>query len=228
MKPTGYRHRRNTGCFNGCRHRHGGHHRPGRRFHRLHRDHDHGQGQRHGGPDLGSVVYTPASAARFYAAAADATAEDKTDTFTVTAYDNHGDYVSTLVTVDVAPSTAPNRAPVQVAPTTIGTPNPDTGAVDGDLHLTDLDRDGITLTFTPTGGSRSEVGLVIVSDGSYFVDGTTGKWRFVPTDELRHEAALDDGTGPDDYSFHWTATDTRGASVSGDVTVPIVPFNSQS
>lgn len=172
----------------------------------------------------GAFTYTPAPAARSYAAAAGATADDKTDSFTITAYDNHGAYVSTVVTLTISPSAAPNRAPIQVSPTTIGTPDPTTGAVSGHLHLTDLDQDGLTFTFEPITGSRSEDGVFVVDDGRFTIDGQTGKWTFVPTDARRHEAAADDGR-PDIYSFHWTATDTRGASISGDISVPVIPLN---
>ncbi|MEH3139710.1 MAG: Ig-like domain-containing protein [Mycobacterium kyogaense] len=172
----------------------------------------------------GAFTYTPAPAARFYAAAAGATADDKTDSFTITAYDNRGAYVSTVVSLTISPSAAPNRAPIQISPTTVGTPDPTTGAVSGHLHLTDLDQDGLTFSFEPIAGSRSEDGVFIADDGRFTIDGQTGKWTFVPTDARRHEAAADDGR-PDIYSFHWTATDTRGASISGDISVPITPLN---
>jgi VCBS repeat-containing protein/YVTN family beta-propeller protein len=175
----------------------------------------------------GAFTYTPAAAARFYAAASGATTVDKQDTFTVTAYDNHGEYVSTVVTVAVSPSNAANRPPVQTAPTTVGTPNPITGEVSGHFHLTDPDGDGISYTIAPIGGSRAEDGYFVVDDPMLTVNGTTGAWTFVPTDDRRHEAALETGGRPDSYSFHWTATDTRGATVGGDITVPITPINQQ-
>ena len=175
----------------------------------------------------GDFTYTPAAAARFYAAAADATTGDKFDTFTITAYDNHGGYVTNDITVTISPSTAANRAPIQTAPTTVGAPDPITGEVTGDFHLIDLDRDGITYTFQPIAGSRTTDGFFVADDPRLAVDGVTGKWTFIPTNERRHEAALEFGGRPDIYSFHWTATDSRGATTSGDVTVPIAPANRQ-
>ncbi|WP_197696795.1 Ig-like domain-containing protein, partial [Mycobacterium sp. 852002-51152_SCH6134967] len=173
----------------------------------------------------GAFTYTPAAAARSYAAAADATDADRFETFTVTAYDNHGGYVSTDITVAIAPSTAPNNAPTQTAPTTVGEPEPVTGEVSGHFNLSELDRDGITYTIEPIAGSRVEDGYFIVEDGRFTSDGVTGAWTFVPTDERRHEAALETGGRPDIYSFRWTATDSRGGVASGEVSVLISPAN---
>ncbi|KUI43108.1 hypothetical protein AU198_18325, partial [Mycobacterium sp. GA-1199] len=175
--------------------------------------------------ETGAFTFTPAASARAYAAAGDAVDADLSDTFTITAYDSHGDYVSTVVTVAIQPSTAPNLPPIQTAPTTIGTPDPITGEVSGHFNIADLDRDGISYTFEPIGGSRPTDGFFEIEDGRFTVDGTTGAWTFVPTDERRHEAALETGGRPDVFSFRWTATDARGATISGDVSVPITPAN---
>ncbi len=160
----------------------------------------------------GAFTPAPAPAARFYAAVADATDADKFDHFTVTAYDNHGEFVSTEITVTIQPSTAPNTAPMQTAPTTVGEPDPTTGEVSGHFHLTELDRDTITYSFEPIAGSRVEDGIFVVDDGRFNVD-DTGAWTFIPTEERRHEAALETGGRPDIYSFRWTATDSRDSRV---------------
>ena len=173
----------------------------------------------------GDFTYTPAAAARYYAGLAGATDAAKSDTFTITAYDSHSSYASQVVTVAISPSSAPNHAPVQNAPTTVGAPDPTTGAVSGSFHLTDPDRDAITYTITPINGSTPSDGVFVMDDGNFTVNGETGNWTFLPTDERRHEASLPTGGRPDVYSFHWTATDSRGATVGGDVSVPIVPAN---
>ncbi|MET0454998.1 MAG: Ig-like domain-containing protein [Mycobacterium sp.] len=170
----------------------------------------------------GAFTFTPAAAARAYAAAADANDVDKFDSFTVTAYDNHGKYVSTVITVAIQPSTAPNSALTQTAPTTVGEPDPTTGEVKGSFNLLDLDRDGITYSIEAIAGSRGDDGFFLVDDAT-----TTGAWTFTPGEDRRHEAALDVGGRPDVFSFRWTATDTRGATVSGEVSVLISPANQQ-
>ena len=173
--------------------------------------------------DTGTFTYTPTAVARSKAGGAEATAADKSETFTIVAYDNHGGYVNNLITVDISPSSAPNRAPMQTTATTVSAPDPSTGAVRGDLHITEPDGDYVIYTFTPIAGSHPDDGAFTIRDDSAY--GTTGTWTFVPTDERQHEAALATDGRPDVYSFRWTATDSQGATLSGEMSVPIVPAN---
>jgi len=172
----------------------------------------------------GAFTYTPANAARAFAALTTATAADLVDTFTITAYDNHGSYAQSTVTVAISPSSV-NTPLAQTTPTTIGSPDPTTGAVTGNFNLLDLDRDNITYTIVPIAGSTSADGIFSVMSGDVTIDGATGAWTFIPTVERLHEASQEVGGRPDNYAFRWTATDARGSTVTGEVAVPIVPIN---
>ena len=94
-----------------------------------------------------------------------------------------------------------NTAPM---PTTMGTPDPTTGAVSGAL----MDPDGDPLTVAVTGTPAN--GTVTVA--------ATGTYTYTPTQAAREQAAQT--PGPDSDSFTVTASDSQ-ATTNVTVTVPI-------
>lgn len=100
-----------------------------------------------------------------------------------------------------------NTAPAVGTPT-VGTPNPQTGAVSGDLNVTDADGDPLTYTV-----------LTPPANGTLSIN-PAGAYTFIPTQAARDAAAQT--PGPDTVTFGVRAGDgTAGATVT--VTVPIAP-----
>lgn len=174
----------------------------------------------------GSYTYTP-----FESHAYDGTV----DSFTVTASDAGGGFhlhgiagllnlltfglfglgghTSTVtVGVNVAAWKKYNTDPT--ASYSVGSPDPTTGAVLGQIDAVDAEDDPLTYTATsaPTKGS-----VTFTADGGF---------TYTPTDVARHAAARDWVTDADLYdSFTVTISDGRGGSVSGPIEVPIGPKN---
>ncbi|MGE3657815.1 MAG: Ig-like domain-containing protein, partial [Mycolicibacterium sp.] len=175
----------------------------------------------------GRYTYTPTHEARHIAAAEDATAEERTDTFTVTATDGFGGTTTVSVTVDVEPA---NADPTGVADPE--SPNPSTGSVTG--TVVGADTDGDTLTYRVTGAP--------IRGGAVALNSATGAFTYTPTDEARHAAAAQSASTftPIDGvrhaaaaqgatqltdTFEVTITDGHGGATTVSVTVDIEPAN---
>ncbi|MCV7151621.1 Ig-like domain-containing protein [Mycolicibacterium pyrenivorans] len=160
-----------------------------------------------------------------------------TDTFTITATDlnssghihglrgllnnitfglvgSPGHTAATTLTLDIAAATAPIPATPAY---TLGTTQPSTGAVPGEVHVTDPDLDLDSLTYTVTGGPV---------DGNVTLDAVTGAFTYTPTPTARHEASAESAT-PDQLAdtFAVTVDDSRGGVLTVPVTVTIDPLN---
>ncbi|TRW80444.1 hypothetical protein FK535_19025 [Mycolicibacterium sp. 018/SC-01/001] len=155
----------------------------------------------------GRFVYTPTAAARHAAAATDAPAGDKTDTFLVTVVDPYGGTAVVPVTVTIAPlNSAPTRARASA-----GAPDAETGAVDVTVTARDVDRD--PLTVTPA-----------VSEKGTIVDTGEGSFTFTPTAAARQAAAAPDA--PESARFEtltFTVDDGHGGTTTTTVRVAISP-----
>ncbi|MEO3760658.1 Ig-like domain-containing protein [Mycobacterium sp. B14F4] len=159
-----------------------------------------------------------------------------TDTFTVTAVDtsaywhmhgfsgflnaitfgwlgDDGHDVTTTVNVTVAPV---NSAPIPGTPAyTLGAAEPSTGAVAGEMHVTDPDLD--TLTYLVAGGP---------ADGNVILNPLDGTFTYTPTPAARHEASAENAT-PDQLAdnFNVSVDDGHGGVTSVPVAVSIDPTN---
>ncbi|MBB2988918.1 YVTN family beta-propeller protein/VCBS repeat-containing protein [Mycolicibacterium iranicum] len=120
----------------------------------------------------GSFTYTPTGSARHAAAALNAPASAKTDTFAVTITDGRGGVTTVPVSVSISPR---NTAPT--ATVDAGQPNPTTGVVFG--TVIGSDPDGDTLTYSGT--ASTEKGAVTV--------GANGSFTYTPTAAARAAAA---------------------------------------
>ena len=159
----------------------------------------------------GTFVYTPNANARHTAAAVDATAAERTDTFTVTVSDGHGGTTAAVVTVAVAPS---NTNPVAGTPT-IETADAATGAIAGALAATDAD-----------GDATAFVAITAPSRGTLSLNQSTGAFSYTPDASARHAAAADGATGTDIAdTFTLAVTDGHGGTTLVPVTVDILPAN---
>ncbi len=156
----------------------------------------------------GSFTYTPTATARHRAAALDAAAEERADSFTVTLDDGLGGTVEVPVTVTIDPF---NTAPATSA--TAGAPDPN-GLVAG--AVLGVDADGDALSYSGSGATAK--GAVEVSaDGSF---------SYTPTAAARHGAAsLTAGPGDTTDTVVVTVADGHGAVVTVPITVMISPAN---
>jgi len=117
---------------------------------------------------------------------------------------------------EVNPPTPPDpQHPYSPDPLQSGDP---TGTVRGTVHATDPQ--GLPVTYTHTGPSTT-------ADGSTVIINTDGSFVYTPSDDARHNAAADNAamTGADTFTFAITATNSRGASSTIPVSVPIDPTN---
>jgi VCBS repeat-containing protein len=122
----------------------------------------------------GGFIYTPTPQARHAAAADNATAADKTDSFTIKGTDANGRSI-TVATVQVTISTT-NTAPNGTA----AFPSADSnGVIAGSVSVTDGDND--TLTYAGTAGK----GTVVFNGANY---------TYTPTLAARHAAAADNAS----------------------------------
>ena len=99
-----------------------------------------------------------------------------------------------------------NRAPVVTAPPTVGTAAPDTGAVDGNLNVSDIDTLTYTLTTPPAKGT-----VVIHADGTF---------TYTPAPQSRLDAYTTPGADVDSFSV--AVSDGRHIPVT--VTVEDIPI----
>ena len=109
---------------------------------------------------------------------------------------------------------AVNSAPIIGAPAyTLGAPEPASGAIQGQLHVTDPDLD--TLAYSVAVGPTK--GVVIL-------DSVGGSFTYSPTPAARHEAAFESAT-PDQLSDAFTVAvdDGQGGTALVPVSVPIDP-----
>ncbi|GAA1460198.1 hypothetical protein GCM10009619_24710 [Williamsia maris] len=151
-------------------------------------------------PATGKFIYTPTDAARHTAASA---AGAKTDAFTVTVDDGHGESTQVMVTVDISPTNAAPTVGTQMA----GTANAITGVVTGVVSVTDGDSDVLTYSAP----ARS------VGGGAVSID-AQGKYTFTPTDAARVIA-----TSMTTDSFVVTVSDGHGGEVPVSVVVTVAP-----
>ncbi|MEH3139424.1 MAG: Ig-like domain-containing protein [Mycobacterium kyogaense] len=152
----------------------------------------------------GSFTYTPTAAARHAAAATNAGAALRSDSFSVTVADGKGGLLTVPVTVTISPT---NAAPVGGSATT-GDADSTTGAVSG--TLTASDNDGDPLTFS--GSATTAKGEVVIA--------TDGGFTYTPTVSARQEATESDVTD----TFTVTVTDGYGGVATFDVTVAVSPL----
>ena len=99
----------------------------------------------------GHFTYTPTAPARHAAAASNAPAAAKTDTFTVTVDDNQGGVATAVVTVRISPA---NARPTGLS-STIANTNLNSGVVSGTVSATDPDGD--TFSYTATAPRQGRV-----------------------------------------------------------------------
>jgi len=143
----------------------------------------------------GAYTYTPTQEQR------EAATLTTTDTFTVTA--SNGIRTSTqTITVPVDAGTPTADTP------TVGTPDPDTGAVTGNAAFTDPA--GRTLTYSTSGDS--------VGGGTISVNTNTGAYTYTPTQTQRLAA----GTTTDPITDTFTVTASNGVhTATQTITVPV-------
>ncbi|WP_166429136.1 Ig-like domain-containing protein [Mycolicibacterium obuense] len=152
----------------------------------------------------GSFTYTPTAAARHAAAATNAGAALRSDSFSVTVTDGKGGTLTVPVTVSISPT---NAAPVGGSAMS-GDADSTTGAVSGSLTASDNDGDPLTFsgsTITPKGE------VVIAADGQFI---------YTPTVSARQEATESDVTD----TFTVTVADGHGGVGTFDVTVAVSPL----
>ncbi|MCB0925559.1 MAG: VCBS domain-containing protein [Mycobacterium sp.] len=162
----------------------------------------------------GVFTYTPTAAARQNAAMDDATAADKSDTFTVTISDGQGGLADVAVAVAISPlaATPTNIAPAISTPA-VGNPDVVTGVVTGKINASDPDGDVLTYT----AGTAPSKGNVVI-------DASTGAFIYTPTVAARQNAAKVEATAADKAdAFTVTVTDGRGGATSVPVTVVVSP-----
>jgi len=158
----------------------------------------------------GSFVYTPNPNARHAAAADDATAAERTDTFTVTISDGHGGITTSPISVPILPA---NIVPTAIA--SIGTPDGSTGAVVGTLAASDAD-----------GDTTAVAAVTAPTRGTLTVDPATGAFTYTPDPTARHAAAADDASAADlTDTFTLGVTDGHGGTIAVPVSVTIDPTN---
>lgn len=148
----------------------------------------------------GTLTYTPTVAAQLAAGAA------STDSFTFTVSDGHGGSLTQTVTVPIAPNRAPTVTP-PVGPKT----NATTGVVTGTVKATDPDKNAVIYSTGPA------------AKGTVTINAKTGAFAFTPTQAARQAAATSSLPADTQDSFIVTATDSKGATVTQVVTVPITP-----
>lgn len=157
----------------------------------------------------GRFTYTPSDAARHAAAAADATDEDKQDSFEITVSDGHGGVTTVAVAVDIKPA---NSAPTRASASEVFT-NPNSGVTTG--KITAVDADGDPMTYVAVSGTRKGE-LVLAPDGTF---------SYVPTAEARAEASKRFAPSWDRTdSFRVTVDDGYGGTTTLTVRVGIAPL----
>ncbi len=147
----------------------------------------------------GAFTYTPTPAARHAAARTGATAEQKSDVFTVTVSDGYGGSVTVPVGVTISPA---NAVPTGTA--AIARPDPLSGIAKGTVSAADADRDPLSYA-----ASKPPNGTVTVNpDGSF---------AYTPTAAARVSTTAKTDT------FTITVTDGYGGRRAVSVTATIAP-----
>ena len=156
----------------------------------------------------GRFTYTPTAEARHAAAAVNATAAQKTDTFTVTVTDRFGGSLIVPVTVNITPQ---NAAP-SGSRATASAPNLTTGAVT--IRVSGRDSDGDTLTFSAP-ATTAKGSLVNNGDGTF---------TYTPTEAARQAAGAPGApTAAKTDALTFTLTDGYGGTSTAKVNVSIAP-----
>ncbi|MEW5812680.1 MAG: Ig-like domain-containing protein [Actinomycetota bacterium] len=156
----------------------------------------------------GHLSYLPTDAARHAAAAADATAADKTDTFDVTVTDGYGGVTVVTLTVPIKPDNVDPDVRVRTRT------SPFSDEVTGRVIAKDPNGDPLTYEV----GGTNKGGTVVIDDQGRFV--------YTPSAQARHEAAADDASQLDKQdSFVITVTDEHGGITKTLVTVAVKPAN---
>jgi YVTN family beta-propeller protein/VCBS repeat-containing protein len=157
----------------------------------------------------GKFVYTPSAALRHAAAATGASAADKTDSFTVTVADGHGDPVTVTVSVKIAPANAKPTG----ATATVGQANTSSGAVTGTITAVDADLDDFTVT-----------GPMKTTKGTISYDNATDTFVYTPTAAARLAAGATNASAPTKTDkFTVTISDGHGGTTTASVTVNVAP-----
>ncbi|MHA3022169.1 beta strand repeat-containing protein [Mycobacterium sp. BMJ-28] len=159
----------------------------------------------------GDFTYTPTLAARHAAGADDATAADKSDTFTVTVSDAFGGTTTVDITVAVAPDLQLNTWPVFTSDPKVTNINPSTGVVTGTFTVKDDDGDNL---------HYSAINLLGTLTGSVTLG--NGTFTYTPTAAARHTAA----SIPLTDTVTITVTDGHGGITVKSVAISIVSDNS--
>ena len=157
----------------------------------------------------GAFTYTPSAAARHAAASDAATADDTSDTVTVTVSDGQGGIASTALDVVVAPK---DSAPKVAA--TVGKPNSTTGVVTGKITATDADKDALAYSVSTT-----------TAKGTLTFDASTGAYTYTPTVDARLAAAAKGApTADKNDTFSVAVDDGHGGITTKTVTVSVSPL----
>ena len=161
----------------------------------------------------GRFVYTPTAAARHAAAADNATAEQKVNTFTVTITDSAGNTATQLVTLDISPTnTVPFGARARA-----GAGSLTTGSVTVTVSASDFDGDVLTYS-----GPAS-------TDKGTLVDNGDGTFTYTPTASAREAAGAPDAPAEaktDALTF--TVSDGHGGIRTATVNVAVTPYGDAS
>ena len=162
------------------------------------------------GPD-GTFTFTPNPESRHTAAADNASAADRTDTFTVAIADGHGGTLLAAVTVEISPT---NSVP-SAGSYSKSEPGSRFGIVTGAVYVSDADSD--TLTY-PASVTTAKGTALIAADGTF---------TYTPKPEARHNAAATEAAARGDLSdtFAVMVSDGHGGSTPIIVTVDVLPAN---
>ena len=162
---------------------------------------------RRDGAASGSFTYTPNAAARHAAASDQATPADTTDSFTVTVTDGYGGTTEVPVSVPISPQNSP---PVAGTPS-VGSPDPTTGVVTGQVNADDADGDPLTyeVVTPPTKGT-----VAVDADGAF---------TYTPTAAAPQSRGA---TDPQTDTFTITITDGYGGAIDVPVNLPSGAYGS--
>ena len=156
-------------------------------------------------PKTGKFTYTPTAPMRHAAAVPGA---DKTDTFTVTIADGHGDPVNVTVTVQIRPT---NAAPDKAA-ASLSAPDEGNGAIVVTVTAVDADGDAFTLTAPAT-----------TQKGSITYDSATKTFTYTPTAAARAAASAPNASASAKTdTFTVTVNDGHGGTDTVSVKVNIM------
>lgn len=158
-------------------------------------------------PD-GTFTYTPTTAARDAASAANATAATKSEAIAVTVTDGYGGTAKFTLTVPIEPYPPGNRPPSngQVVVTSTSSA---LGTVTG--TVTSVDPEGDPLKYTVTGGPTK---------GVVKIDPLTGAFTYTPSVDARYTALATPGEDVDKFTV--TVSDGLGGVTTTTVSVTVV------